>query len=256
MAIKIYACITDMQDHDKQIRCVQEYVESHGMSEASVHSIIHKKVAGTASHRKRIISTLVNSCGSGDIVLVPNLSKLAIELKILVPIITEACSRGVAIIQCKDGVKLENQSENGKALLKALGLAAEIGAAIFSQRTQPSLDVIKAKHARGEVHVSKAGNVCTHLGREKGCDNSKATAASAGAKKCRAIVWRENNVGYNSVRRWFYEGRSNESIINEFNELHARRPKDFSTYKGGELTLSILYKWKNEFKLLKNIIWE
>ena len=92
--------------------------------------------------------------------------------------------------------------------------------------------------------ISKSGRVCTHFGREKGCDNTKANRASAISRKLKAEEWRKNSVGFQTVKRWVLEGRSNKFILSQFNVLHKINPKDFSTPTGKPLTLSTLKQWR------------
>ena len=244
-------CSTDHQDYMQQMHTIQGYFTRMGIGQDTITAIYSEKVSGTVKHTERKLATLLEQCESGDYIYMSELSRLGRSMSDLFAIVTEASERNITIIQCKDGSAIENKSISGKALLFALGLAAEIEVANTRQRTQAAIDAIHAKIARGEEHISKSGKVCTHLGREKGCDTSVARAASIETKKRRAVEWRENNVGYNAVRRWVYAGQTDEWILEEFHQQHKAQPEHYSTPLGCDLTLPTLIKWKREFRLIK-----
>lgn len=241
-------CSTDSQDYAQQQQTIYDYFARAGISQDAITAIYREKVSGLVKHTERKLADLLEACKDGDYIYVSELSRLGRSMVDIFAIVNEASGKGVAIIQCKDGSAIEGNSIGGKALLFALGLAAELEASNIRQRTRSALRAIQLKHERGEVHISKAGNVCTHLGREKGCDNSKATAASAISKQAKAENWRRNSVGYNAVVRWIREGRDTDFILHEFNANHASNPRDYSTPKGLALTESILKQWKREIK--------
>lgn len=91
--------------------------------------------------------------------------------------------------------------------------------------------------------ISKTGNKRTHFGREKGCDISKAVAASGISTSRRAVEWRDDSVGYQWVKRQLQKGRSRQSIIDEFNENMQIGIPGFASREGKPLTKAILSKW-------------
>lgn len=243
-----YRCSTDGQDYAQQQECVKRYMNRHGIGQNDIASIVMEKVSGTVKHEERRLFDLLNICENDDTILVSELSRLGRNMSDLFAIVSKSCEKGISIIQCKDGTQIENNSIGGKALLFALSLAAEIEVANIRQRTLMGLEARKeALKLHGEF-TSKSGRTCTHLGREKGCDLSRANAASSLAKQLRAESWRKNSVGYQTVRRWIREGRSKEFIIHEFNENHKADPGNFSTPNGGELNIGNLNKWIREIK--------
>lgn len=241
-------CSMEHQDYMQQMHTIHEYFARVGIGQDAISAIYSEKAPGMAKHTDRKLSLLLDTCKRGDYIYISELSRLGRSMSDLFAIVTEACERGISIIQCKDGSAIENTSISGKALLFALGLAAEIEVANIRQRTRSALDFIRGKIARGEEHISKSGNVCTRLGRLKGCDTSKATAASAISKQAKAEEWRRKSVGYNAVARWIREGRDTEFILHEFNANHESNPDDYSTPKGHALTENILKQWRREIK--------
>lgn len=245
-------CSTEKQDYTQQMNTINEYFARMGIDPNSIAAIYSEKESGTVSHNDRKLAALIEKCQQGDYIYVSELSRLGRNMSDLFSLVGETSAKGVTIIQCKDGTQIEDQSIGGKALLFALSLAAEIEVKNLRQRTQSAINAIQSKIARGLLHVSKKGNVITHLGREKGCDTSVARKASITAKRSMANEWRKTNIGYNAVKRWVYEGYDNEFIIKEFNAHHAVDSNNYSTRTGKELTLPTLLAWRREFNLLTN----
>lgn len=161
--------------------------------------------------------------------------------------IAEECSeRGILWIQAKDGTQIENKSVGGKAILFALGLAAEIEVQNIRQRTKMALSAIQENIKKNGCHVSKKGNRITHLGRSKGCCLDVARAASTKTKQDNAVAWRESSVGYKWVRKQLQNGMDRKEIIRQFNDLHELDPKNYSTPKGSGLSEFTLSKWSQE----------
>lgn len=72
-------------------------------------------------------------------------------------------------------------------MIKLMFLLAAREAKTISIRDKQALGVIKKKFDKGEIHISKAGNITTHLGRPKGCNAShNAIEASVNARKDKA----------------------------------------------------------------------
>ena len=240
---------TIKQDYTQQMGCINGYFARMGINPAAIDSIVQEKISGTVKASERKVSELLKQCQTGDTIFISELSRISRNMSDLFAIVSECCERGISLIQCKDGTQIENNSIGGKALLFAMSLAAEIEVANIRQRTQMGIDVIKSKIDNGEEYISKrSGKVVKHLGRDKGCDLSVARAASIESKRKRAAEWRANNIGYNTVRRWYYEGRSKVTIIADFNAFHKSDPEQWSTITGGELSIQTLNIWCREFK--------
>lgn len=243
-----HRCSTDSQDFAQQQKCVSDYLIRTGIAQDSIHSVVVEKVSGTIKHTERKLNSLLQSCEAGDEILVSELSRLGRNMSDLFALVTCASERGITLIQCKDGSRIENESIGGKALLFALSLAAEIEVANIRQRTQMALADRKDKLKRDGSFVSKSGRVCTKLGREKGCNLDKARAASHKAREEKITAWKLQSAGYASVKRWIAEGRSVDFILNEFNALHKQKPEDFCTFTGKPLSRNTLWAWRKEIE--------
>lgn len=257
MAIYLYLRVsTDNQDFIQQHKCVTDFLSTQRINlEKDVKQCVVEKISGTVNHNERKLSQLLGKCKCNDTIYFSELSRLGRNMVDLNNIVNECCERGIVLIQCKDGMKIENESIGGKALLFALSLAAEIEVKNIRQRTQMSIDARKKLLVDHGEFISKTGRRCTRLGRpadyvdENGkavYDLSAAHEASSKAKQDAAIEWRDKSVGYKWVMRRYAEGMSRKEIIRLFNEQHAEQPDVFCTPKGKPLSAGTLSHWISE----------
>lgn len=246
MASYIYQrCSTDRQTYMQQQECVFGYLRAQGINPDTLE-VIDEHISGTVKHTERKLYGLLMRCQAGDTIFVSELSRLGRNMSDLFQIVTTASDRGIKLVQCKDGSVIENESIGGKALLFALSLAAEIEVANIRQRTNMGLQARKELLARDGFFVSKSGKVCTKFGREKGCDTSAASAASAESKKQAAREWKEKSAGYQWVKRQLQKGKSRKEIIEEFNEMRNAGVEGFNTSNGAALSAGVLSRWASE----------
>lgn len=245
---------TDNQDFMQQKKCVNDYLLRMGIDPASVDSTTVEKITGVDKHTNRKFASLLARCKEGDVIICSEISRVGRNMVDLLNIAEECAERGIIWIQAKDGTQIENKSIGGKAILFALGLAAEIEVQNIRQRTKMALSAIKDNIKKNGCHISKNGNRITKLGRSCGCDTSAAREASIKAKQDKAVEWRESSIGYDFVRTLLKNGVPRFSIIEQFNEKHEKNPgtKDkqymdgYSTPKGSGLSEFTLSKWSQE----------
>lgn len=257
MARYIYSrCSTDSQDFAQQQNCVNGYLASIRIDpDKEITQAVVEKISGTVNHNERKLSVLLRKCKSGDTIYFSELSRLGRNMVDLNNIVNECCERGIILIQCKDGMKIENESIGGKALLFALSLAAEIEVNNIRQRTNMGLDVRKKRQAKGETWISNTGRECDRLGRpadgidENGkpyWDLSAANEASCIAKQEAAIRWREQSPAYKMVREWQAMRKTRNEMLAELQKLYEHAPEKFGTPKGQCVTRSVLDRWCRE----------
>lgn len=162
MARYVYnRCSTDSQDYAQQQNCITIYLNQHGINpETDITKTVVEKVSGTIKHTERKLAVLLAKCKEGDTIYISELSRLGRNMSDLFAIVTEACERGIKIVQCKDGSTIENESIQGKALLFALSLASEIEVSNTRQRTQMALDARKKLLETDGYFISKSGREC------------------------------------------------------------------------------------------------
>ena len=93
---------------------------------------------------------------------------------------------------------------------------------------------------------SKAGRWTTHLGREKGCDNAKANAASAVAATEAALAWREEAAIYGWVKEQIHAGHRFTDIFEGAQRLYKINPKVYCARNGKALSKATLSRWTKE----------
>ena len=95
-----------------------------------------------------------------------------------------------------------------------------------------------------------AGQKCTYVGSPKGHDTSKAREAAYQAAQDAKIRWMEESKGVQWVRAQIAKGKSRTLILEEFNEMHALDPENYSTREGKPLSKGVLSKWCREMNPL------
>lgn len=256
MALHLYfRASTDSQDFMQQQNCVNTYLTQHGIDpDKDITKTVVEKVSGTVKHTERKLAGLLAKCSQGDKIFISELSRLGRNMSDLFAIVTEACEKGVTIVQCKDGSTIENESIGGKALLFALSLAAEIEVANTRQRTQMALDARKKLLETDGVFISKSGKECRRLGRPKRNGNEpydlSGVEASCRAKQDAAILWREQSAAYKMVREWNAMGKSRNDMLAELQKLYEHAPEKFGTPNGRCVTRSVLDRWCREMNPL------
>jgi DNA invertase Pin-like site-specific DNA recombinase len=243
-----YRVSTDAQDFAQQKKVVADYLQHLGIDAAAIASETVEKVSGTIDYKERRLSTLLNNCKAGDVIYISELSRLGRNMANLFEIVSNACDRGIIIVQCKDGTTIESKSIGGKALLFALSLAAEIEVANIRQRTMAGLAARKDKLARDGFAISNAGRMYTHFGREKGADVSAAVAAASANRSGKAATWRKNSVAYKAFIKKTQEGATNKQILQFFEDMYEIDPENYCTSTGAKVTGYVLTRWRDFYK--------
>lgn len=103
----------------------------------------------------------------------------------------------------------------------------------------------KALEADGHF-ISKSGNVCTHLGAEKGADMTAAQTAASELRMQQKKDWKESSPAYQRVKKLVLKGKSTREILEDFLEHAEVEPEVYCTRTGSEMTLKTLCVWKRE----------
>lgn len=122
---------------------------------------VEEKISGKVNWKKRAIKTIIDDLGSGDKLIVPELSRLGRSMLEIMEILSVAKEKGISIYAVKGGWEL-NGTIQSKVMAMAFSIAAEIERDLISQRTTEAL---KARKAAG-----------VRLGRPKGPGKSKLDA--------------------------------------------------------------------------------
>lgn len=119
---------------------------------------VEETVSGTVDWRQREIGKILGELQPGDVLITPEISRLARSLLQILEIIEAAKRKEVAIYAIKGGWQLNGNMES-KVMLAILGLVAEVERDLISMRTKEAL---AARRAAG-----------VKLGRKKGPGKSK-----------------------------------------------------------------------------------
>lgn len=223
---------TEEQNYGQQLNCIVNHFESIGENIDGIDRIFREKKSGKISYKERPqMKALTSVMQAGDIIYVADFSRLGRNMIDLLNFVKLCDDRGVTIITCKDGQRIEAGSMMGKCLIFAFGIAAEVQVQNISQNTKDGLAVARKNGKK--------------IGREKGCDTSAATAQSAKVRSASAQKWREESPAYNAVKRWVCQGMKNDWILNEFNEHNRMEPDVYCTRRGMPLTMATLLQWRS-----------
>lgn len=238
----IYFCCSTDSDFQQQKSYVCQHLAKIGLDMADIDSIVTGRISGNHPNPKRKLAWLLSRCKQGDTIFISELSRLGLNLNDLFDIVTECCERGITIVQCKDG------SVGGKTVLSALSLASEIEFNNIRQRTQMGLDARREQLRKHGSWISNSGRVCTHFGREKGCDMRPAVLAAAQKRQDELILWKEQSEGYKWAMKQYMSGMPRKEIVDKFNDYCEKGSPGFCTRSGGKLTAAILSKWVSDYR--------
>ena len=176
---------TDKQTLEQQERTVNEWLQAHGLTPS--HIISDEGVSGGVTYKARNLGRKVLPLlESGDILIVSEISRLGRSMAdINKLVIDELKPRGVRLVIVQMGIDLDcaHIKAIDEMLLFAFSFAAQMEKELIQERTQSALEVRKQKLLNDGSFVSKAGNVCTKLGRPAGADTHKAAAISAARRR-------------------------------------------------------------------------
>jgi DNA invertase Pin-like site-specific DNA recombinase len=149
---------TTEQDLEKNKFDILQLVNNKGLGQVQQ---VEETVSGRVSWRKRQIANIFDQLGTGDNLIVSELSRLGRSMLECMEILSLAFQKGIHIYAVKGNWQLDN-SIHSKIVAMAFSMAAEIERDLISQRTKEALAAKK-----------KAG---MKLGRPTGSGKSKLDA--------------------------------------------------------------------------------
>lgn len=120
---------------------------------------IEEKVTGTSSYTERELGKVIPLLGSGDIIIVSELSRLGRSMMEIMTLLCDLSKRGIRVLSIKGNFELSGDSIQSKVMTMVLCMASEIERDLISLRTKEAL----ARKKRDGVK----------LGRPKGPGKSK-----------------------------------------------------------------------------------
>jgi len=120
---------------------------------------IEETITGTANYKDRLLGQLINDLKSGDVLIVPELSRLARSISQILEIIDLSKQKNFTLYSLKENFCSDDKSITSVITSTIFGLVAQIERDLISQRTKAALSAKK-----------EAGMI---LGRPKGRGKSK-----------------------------------------------------------------------------------
>lgn len=160
---------TAKQETEKNKAAVVVFANDMGLGRVEW---VEEIVSGKKPWRAREIAGLVDGLAEGDVLIVPELSRLGRSMLEIMEILQILLQRGVQVYAVKGGWRLDNGIQS-KIVAMVMAMAAEIERELIADRTKEALADRMDKADRGEAWVSKAGRVCKRLGRPEGPGKSK-----------------------------------------------------------------------------------
>ncbi len=145
------------QNTGGQQLAVYQYVEKQGWA---VHEWFDVDCSSRKTTKERRIDELLNKMKEGDVLVVPELSRLGRSVGQVILIVDELIKKKVTVICIKENLRLNGKQDiTTKMMITMFGLFAEIERDLISERTKDGL-----ARARAEGKL---------LGRPKGAGRSK-----------------------------------------------------------------------------------
>ena len=133
-----------MQTFQGQRYEIASYCKNHGLT---VDRWVKEQVSGMKDISKRTLGQMIDKMERGDLLLCTELSRLGRNMLMVMSILNDCGSRGIAVHTIKDNFDLSD-SINSKIIAFAFSLAAEIERLLISQRTKEALAARKSMGIR------------------------------------------------------------------------------------------------------------
>ena len=219
-----------------------------------VTDIVEEHVSGGKSYEDRKFQQLLNRSMPGDYIYAASTDRLGRNFIDMMRLMEDAKRRGVIIVACKQNLSLDDDNSMAKIVLAVTAIMDEDERKRIKHRTANKKAWQREQIAKHGYFIIEngpnAGQKCTYVGSQKGHDTSAAREAAAANRLDAMILWREHSKGYNWVRTQLAKGKPRALILEEFNELHAADPDNYSTREGKPLSKGVLSKWCREINTL------
>ncbi len=234
---------TDKQCFDQQ----KQDIIAFGVNLDEVDDIVEEHESGGTSYTDRKFQELLNRCNRGDIIYAGSTDRLGRSFSDMIRLMADAKERGVSIIACKQGLKLDDDSLATKLLLSIMTIIDEderqrIRHRILNSNAAKRREI--AEHGFYTVRTGpNAGMRRTTLGGGFRGNRELGLKAAGIARSKLLDEWRQNSIAYQWVLEKVTEGWRRSDIIREFNYLHKMQPEVFCTRKGAPMSKGVLSKW-------------
>lgn len=151
---------TSQQDNEKFKDDILRYANTHKLGNVEW---VEEKVSGKVDWKKRCLGELVEGMKEGDVLIVPELSRLGRSIAMIYEIVETCQNKGIEIHALKQNLVIKDKNDmTTKIMLNTFSLAAELERDFIAIRTKEALAVKKAQGMK--------------LGRPQGVGKSKLDA--------------------------------------------------------------------------------
>lgn len=130
------------QDTDKNEAAILKFANDKDFGKVE---FISEKVSGTMSWKKRKLFEVVNIMNKGDILIVPELSRLGRSLVDVLDVLNTLSDKDVKVYSVKENFQINGHDIQSKMMRTMLGLFSEIERDLISARTKEGLAAARAK---------------------------------------------------------------------------------------------------------------
>jgi DNA invertase Pin-like site-specific DNA recombinase len=130
------------QDTDKNEAAVLRFANTHQFGKVQ---FISEKISGTTSWKNRKLAQAVESMNPGDILIVPEMSRLGRSTLDILTVLDVLTKKGVKVYSVKENFQINGDEIQSKVMRNMLGLFSEIERDLISQRTKEGLANARAK---------------------------------------------------------------------------------------------------------------
>jgi DNA invertase Pin-like site-specific DNA recombinase len=131
------------QDTEKNKSDVLSFANSKGF--IGQVQFIEEKISGMKSWKKRKLNDLVSSMTGGDVLIVPELSRLGRSLVEVLEVLNTLKDKDVAVYSVKENFQLNGNDIQSKMMRTMFGLFAEIEHDLNSARTKEGIEAARTK---------------------------------------------------------------------------------------------------------------
>lgn len=249
---------TDRQSYDQQIQDIKAY----GIDLDSLDGITEEKMTSNKGYEDRAFNSLLKKCKAGDIIYAASTDRIGRDFFDMMKLMKEAAKDGIEIIACKQNLSIARDDVATRIIVAITAIMDEDEKKRIQHRTANKKAWQREQIAKQGYFIIEngpnAGEKCHYVGSPQKDAMSEAqlsaiTAAREAAAQSRqdaAITWREKSKGYKWVCTQVMKGKNRALILEEFNELHATDPENYSTREGKPLSKGVLSKWIREMNPL------
>ena len=205
MKVYVYSRVsTDKQTLEQQERKVKTWLDDNKLEAYKI--ISDEGVSGATSYKDRNLGKiLLPELVEGDLLVVSEISRLGRSMNDVNNfVVNELKPRKIRLVIVEMHIDLNcgNIRAIDEMILFAFNFSAQVEKELIPARTKEAINVRKDRLAKDGSFISKKGNVCTHLGSQKGCDMTAAFSKSVEVRRNRARDNKNNRLFYGALTNY------------------------------------------------------